>query len=307
MAEITYVEHSFFRTVARDNGTVTLTAIGATTDHGDASDITDFVLTYLDDLTELVPGVTMQSLVAGGEMEWSSDGIITLLLMDETDNPLKQAVLQEFLKLSTISGRFRPTEGMQAKFFAYATDVTHVVDVTVDATGGSWDLTVDDGTTSETAVLNATDDAATVQAAVEALSHVGAGNVAVSGGPGDDGGTTPYSVSIDPGDIAATPTITVADNGGTPLTGGASTVDVAVTTQGRRHGELPSPSPIVPPLWWHALDYSDPADHPTSPWVTTHAPAGGGPWVASEAHFVEFLTRMAGGEFVAVDPDAYPA
>jgi len=125
MSEISQIDHSFFRTVARNNGSLSITAIGATIDHGDAEDITSFVLSYLDDEMEvnptLAPGVTMQMLLAGGEMEWTSEGIITLLLTDDADNPLKQAVLQQFLTLSMISGRFRVDEGTQVHIYADAT------------------------------------------------------------------------------------------------------------------------------------------------------------------------------------------
>ena len=120
--DIGQVQRSFFRTEARDNGSLTLTAIGATIDHGDSSDITDFVIAYLDDETEVnpiaAPGVTMQMLLEGGEMEWTSEGIITLLLTDAGDNPLKQAVLQQFLTLSMISGRFRVEEATQKHIYA---------------------------------------------------------------------------------------------------------------------------------------------------------------------------------------------
>lgn len=185
--DISQVKHSFFRSEARDNGSLTLTAIGATIDHGDASDITDFVIAYLDDTTEIdpinAPGVTMQSLLAGGEMEWSSEGIITLLLADETDNALKQAVLQQFLTLSMISGRFRPDEDTQKHIYA-------------DATTGA---------------------------------------------------------------LAA--------------------------------------NPSCPALWWDAIDASG-----ASEWLTTFAPAGGAPWTSSEAHFVEWVTRYSGGEFISMMP-----
>jgi len=186
--DISQVQRSFFRTEARDNGSLTLTAIGATIDHGDASDITDFVMTYLDDTSEVdpinAPGITMQMLLAGGEMEWTSEGIITLLLTDIADNPLKQAVLQQFLTLSMISGRFRPDEQTQVHIYA-------------DATTGA---------------------------------------------------------------LAA--------------------------------------NPQCPALWWEALDAGSLPVLADSEWNTTYAPAGGAPWDATEALFVEWVTRYSGGEFI---------
>ena len=54
-AEISTIDKSFFRTIARANGTLSMTAIGATLDHGDESDITDFVVAYMADETEIDP------------------------------------------------------------------------------------------------------------------------------------------------------------------------------------------------------------------------------------------------------------
>jgi hypothetical protein len=69
----------------------------------------------------------------------------------------------------------------------------------VKATGGTFKLGFE--TTSPTAAattgvlaFNAT--AATVQAALEALPNIGAGNVKVTGGPGDETGSTPYTVTF---------------------------------------------------------------------------------------------------------------
>lgn len=293
--EISTVDKSFFRTIARSNGTLSMTAIGATLDHGDESDITDFVVAYMADETEVdpvnAPGVTIQMLLAGGEMEWTSEGIITLLLQDESDDPLKQSLLRQFFQLAMISGRFRPLASVQEMVFAWNTDLNHIVRATVDATSGSWDLTVDDGATQETAVLGATDDAATVQAAIEALGHVGAGNVAVTGGPGDAGGTTPYDIdfSVSAAAINFTPVITLADNGGDPLTGGAATVTPLVTQQGHLHSDIPQPPPIIPDAWWEALDGNDPWDEEPFLPAALQPWHGGGPKFWAPEDFMEWV------------------
>ena len=214
-------------------------------------------------------------------MEWTSEGVITLLLQDEADNPLKQSLLRQFFQLAMISGRFRPLATVQAMVFAWNADLNHIVQVTVDATGGSWDVTVDDGATQETATLGATDDAATVQAAIEALANVGAGNVAVTGGPGDAGGTTPYDIdfTVSAAAINATPAISVADNGGDPLTGGVPSVGIIITQQGHLHSDVSSPPPIVPDVWWDALDG-------VAPWDSM-VPAAGAPWEPED--FIEWV------------------
>lgn len=104
----------------------------------------------------------------------------------------------------------------------YTGDATDEVQtVTIDATGGTYTLTFG-GQTTDDIDWDAT--AAEVQAALEALSTIGAGNVAVSG---EDGG--PYTVTFQ-GDLENTnvAALTATDS----LTGGAGTVTIATTTAG---------------------------------------------------------------------------
>lgn len=111
--EISKVIESYYDTEARGNGTMFLTEIGATIDHGDESDITTFVSQYMADETEIAPGVSIQSLLAGGRLHQTSRGIITLQLTDPTDDALKQVLMQTFMQLAMISGRFRVQESLQ--------------------------------------------------------------------------------------------------------------------------------------------------------------------------------------------------
>lgn len=100
--------------------------------------------------------------------------------------------------------------------------------LTVDATAGQFKLSFR-GQTSADLAFDAT--AAQVDAALEALSTVGAGNVAVSGGPGGAGGLTPYVVTFGGAlNNAPMPSIGTAA-GTTPLSGGAGAA-VANTTTG---------------------------------------------------------------------------
>lgn len=96
--------------------------------------------------------------------------------------------------------------------------------LTVDASGGTYTITFNGETTSALA-YNAT--ANTVQNAMEALAHVGVGDVIVTGGVGAAGGGTPYTFTwaVAKGNVS-TPTTT------TSLTGGASTAVFAVSQQG---------------------------------------------------------------------------
>jgi hypothetical protein len=101
--------------------------------------------------------------------------------------------------------------------------------VTVDAVAGNWQITVDVGSGPQSALVGATDAAAVVQAALEALPGVGVGNVTVSGGPGAAGGGVPYVITFDVVAIGAVPIFSVAN---ISLVGGASTVGFVVTQAG---------------------------------------------------------------------------
>lgn len=141
--------------------------------------------------------------------------------------------------------------------------------ITVDATGGTFTITLDGETT---AAISATASAATMQTALENLSNVNVGDVVVTGGPGNAGGTTPYFVEFVAGDFAGldnAPQMTTT----TTLTGGAGTAVVATPTAAPTDGSqiakghlltttalgprlVPTPTAAqvgnVPvPLFWH--------------------------------------------------------
>lgn len=102
-----------------------------------------------------------------------------------------------------------------------------VQQIAVDATGGTFTVTYSGQTTSATA-YNAT--AATLQTNLIALSNLDTGDVVVTGGPGDAGGTTPYVLTFG-GTLAAYNVAAVTTNAGS-LTGGAGTATVSTTTAG---------------------------------------------------------------------------
>lgn len=132
--EILSLDRSYFRVVARANGTLQVTAIAATIDHGDESDITTFVETQMNN-----PAVA--PILQGGEMRWESSGIIALLLTDPTDQ--KQALMLDFLFMAMISGRFRPTEGTQKLIWA---DAATGVQPAFPPVPGGWWVELDAGT-----------------------------------------------------------------------------------------------------------------------------------------------------------------
>lgn len=95
-----------------------------------------------------------------------------------------------------------------------------IVTLTVDAAAGTYDLTVTlgDGNAATALAIPYNATAAALEAILEALPNVGVGNVAVIGGPGDPGGTTPYTIEFVGALGNVFPTIA-----GTALVGGAAT------------------------------------------------------------------------------------
>lgn len=101
------------------------------------------------------------------------------------------------------------------------------VSIAVNATGGSFTITIEGQTTAAIA-FNAT--AAAVQAAVELLPGIGPNDLTWTGGPGAAGGATPY-VGTWGGRYAGAdaPAVTTTAAG---LTGGAGTAAVTTTAGG---------------------------------------------------------------------------
>ena len=108
-------------------------------------------------------------------------------------------------------------------------DVRIADTVTIDATGVTFAITVG-GVTDTAIAFNAT--AAAFEAAIVALAGVTAGDVTVTGGPGDSGGTTPYTLTWERTGLlygTNTPVVTVD---GTNLTGGGATATIVAVTSG---------------------------------------------------------------------------
>jgi len=104
-----------------------------------------------------------------------------------------------------------------------------IVEFTVDATGGQWAIFVDANGSVQNVNVNATASAATLQGAIEGLSNIDPGDVLVTGGPGDDGGTTPYTVTFFTGVLGEPASAAGFD---VSLSGGASSVSTNVTQEG---------------------------------------------------------------------------
>jgi hypothetical protein len=118
--------------------------------------------------------------------------------------------------------------------------------LTVAASAGQFGLTVSNQTagasdsTANTLAYNIS--AADLKTAIAGLStapELTTSNVNVTGGPGDAGGTTPYTIEFY-GDAGDTDYILSVNTGGTPLTGSAS-----VSTTGRQVKLSPTVDTVV--------------------------------------------------------------
>lgn len=101
--------------------------------------------------------------------------------------------------------------------------------VVIKGTGGTFKLTYSG---QQTTALKWNATAAEVQAALIALSNLNEGDVVVTGGPGDEGGTTPYILTFNLGADVAQVTAQ------TTLTGGEAKAEVSTTTSGSAVGSL---------------------------------------------------------------------
>lgn len=129
--------------------------------------------------------------------------------------------------------------------FEYVTDAEYeaqneVQEVTVRATGGVYRLYYFGEVTGDIA-YNAS--AASLQAALEALPSIGAGNVSVSGGPGDELGDSPYLVTFE-GAMAGTDIYALYAESWPLEPSGKSGVEVETAVEG--HGQGYSRASSVP-------------------------------------------------------------
>jgi hypothetical protein len=99
----------------------------------------------------------------------------------------------------------------------------------VDASAGQFKLSFRGQTTAD---IEFNASAAAVQSALQALSTVGAGNATVTGGPGNEGGTTPYVITFAGALNNAPMPLISAAAGTTPLSGAGATASVTNTTTG---------------------------------------------------------------------------
>lgn len=121
-----------------------------------------------------------------------------------------------------------------SEYWATPIPVNEVQALTVDATAGTFRLRFGSDSTPDLAYNIS---AANLQTALRALPSVGSGNVTVTGGPGDSGGTTPYVItfaaSLSGANVASLEVLA----GGTALSGGGAAAALVTTTQGRPGGE----------------------------------------------------------------------
>lgn len=150
----------------------------------------------------------------------AASGVPSVVIDTYTEKPLQPGTVMASITSGADTG----------KIGAYEANVQgESVSIPVDATGGTFTITFA-GTATAAIAFNAT--AAAVQAALELNPNINVGDIAVTGGPGNAGGTTPYVITFladgQYGNVDA-PTITT---GAGSLTGGAGTATPATTAGG---------------------------------------------------------------------------
>jgi hypothetical protein len=111
------------------------------------------------------------------------------------------------------------------------TGVDAVWTLTVEATAGNF--IIGDGDETHTCAYNIS--AANLQTELRTWASGGTTGVTVTGGPGDETGSTPYVITYDADNAAFDPELVltaVDDTEGTPLSGGDAAVAIVETTAG---------------------------------------------------------------------------
>jgi hypothetical protein len=158
--------------------------------------------------TDLEPGTTYYARIKGEKFD--GDGPTFSNVVSGTTLPVDAPAVLGVDGASSVSfttahvgGEVEGAEGPDPAFashcrFEYVTDAEYgardeVQVLTVRATGGTFQVGYEGSSTGPIAYDAS---AATLEAALEVLPAIGAGNVAVSGGPGNPGGDNPYTVSF---------------------------------------------------------------------------------------------------------------
>ncbi|HEY6730655.1 MAG TPA: hypothetical protein VI039_06480 [Solirubrobacterales bacterium] len=104
----------------------------------------------------------------------------------------------------------------------------------VNATAGQYKLNFGAGGAgvSQTADIDWNAAASTVQSALESITNIGPGNVTVSGGPGGEGGITPYLIAFTGNLANANQAAITTAAGSVPLSGGAATATILTRIEG---------------------------------------------------------------------------
>lgn len=143
---------------------------------------------------------------------------------------------------------------IEGERYFVAKTVPKVVNLAVAATAGNYTLTYRGETTANIAFnADPTSGGASVRALLETLNAIGAGDVTVTGGPGDADGSPPYVVTFTGALAGENDELTAAD---VNLSGGAATVTVTGVTAGAKNavlfrfraGTLPGAAPSSHPV-----------------------------------------------------------
>jgi hypothetical protein len=122
-------------------------------------------------------------------------------------------------------------------------NANQIENLIVKATGGKFHLSFGGQTTAD---LEYNSGAAEVQAALQALPNIGAGNVQVTGGPGDVSGSRPYAITF-VGALKGQANGPVTAATGTPALAGTVSVPAPMNVGGAAQFEVCTPSDVCKP------------------------------------------------------------
>lgn len=113
----------------------------------------------------------------------------------------------------------------------YGVERSEVQELSVQASGGSFQLSYQGAKTSQIA-FDAS--AAAVQAELEELAGIPSGSLSVSGGPGDEAGSSPYVITF--GGLLSNQDVPLLGSDGAELDGDVTGINAISSTQGRSSG-----------------------------------------------------------------------
>lgn len=229
-ADATATDEEQTVTVTATGGTFTLTYDGQTTDAIAENATAATVQTELEQLSNIEVGDVVVTGSAGGPYTLTFGGNladVNVEALTASAAGLTQAAGTGTAAVATTTAGGAAISIDHATTVAGVAPVNEVQHVTVDATSGNFTVTYAGQTTASLAFDVS---AAAFTTAMDNLSNLAPGDVVVTGGPGDSGGTTPYVLTFG-GTLAGT-NVAEVTCASVDLAGGGASVTPSTVTPG---------------------------------------------------------------------------